>query len=705
MCLKCKNKILECIEELCLSVTTKEHTPNILALLTTTDELNARQILDVTNASLAEILLQLQRGKINKNNKTGPARDITPQTNPRSYVEQISFSILMNWLLKALTLLFVGTPCSGMAPDSEEQRRLLSSLIRIKAVETMTTVVLAALIKTYKKWNYGDLPETSQSDNFEDSVLATVEIAACYGGGQEFRQHQFARWKTDFVMKCFRGDLGVDYWDGSCRLCWNCDGPTLRGASRKVCSGCKFAVYCSPTCFETDWKFCHKKVCKCLRKHKHSLSEMGNSDCFYNSPATVYSTYYKWKSGMSRWRPHISNGNQAYQHFASFVKKLESKEQPLPFNSSVLVIGGAGQVGAGICHAFQKKKWTVISIDPLINTTIQQVSSDQFQSWMNTITQIVYVAEQGDREAYNTNAELSNENNARFTTFIERISNCCDSTFKSKITVHYVGGSWTRRQPSTSGMVSDEALCKDNGGDNNYEQAKTMAQQNASSLSTIHAISILFYDWISVVPNLNSNHTIAKMVDSAIKTNSITYSSEEYGRPLMHGNQSGEVVVAMARQRLVDDVSIVTEEEMVAKISQTDLYINDPDALELDLCNARKLQNGLYTFYMEHVPKSKYSNLELPLFATVLVPGCFVPFATFATIVKNIVDENQSSSGVVIELKEQETPTPIYLKTKCESLFVCNDLQISPDVKLIEDGIKESAMFRYKEAMKGETKE
>ena len=119
----------------------------------------------------------------------------------------------------------------------------------------------------------------------------------------------------------------------------------------------------------------------------------------------------------------------------------------------------------------------------------------------------------GDRAAYNANSELNVHNNARFTAFIERVI-ACDA--KTKHHIHYVGGSWTRRQPE-NGLVQDMSLCKDNGGDNKYEQAKTSAQQNAHSLATLHSVSIVFYDWISIAPNFNPNCAIGQMVTSAGK--------------------------------------------------------------------------------------------------------------------------------------------------------------------------------------------
>lgn len=233
-------------------------------------------------------------------------------------MEQQSLNVLLEWLVSALTALF-SNACLGSTHDSPEQKRLLMGLLRINSVEAFSVAVLAALIVSYRTYDYGNLSLLMATPGFEDSVSAAVAIVSRPGGGHAWRQHQFGDWKRDHLVPIFRNEKGSLATAG-CRVCWGCAGPTLRGGSRLVCSQCKFAVFCSNACFKEDWKFCHKRVCKLLRAHRDSTRDGRHRSL----EGMIASTYYKWKSGKGHWKPMV----KGFPHFQAFVDVLDSREQP-----------------------------------------------------------------------------------------------------------------------------------------------------------------------------------------------------------------------------------------------------------------------------------------------------------------------------------------------------------------------------------------
>jgi len=165
--------------------------------------------------------------------------------------------------------------------------------------------------------------------------------------------------------------------------------------------------------------------------------------------------------------------------------------------------------------------------------------------------------------------------------------------------------------------------------------ARALAAQYAAH----HHLSITFLDCISVVPNYAPNFSINRMVRSAHEHGIIKFSSGgDYGRPLLHSSQAGELVASLIERRRAGG----------------ELGNND---------------NG-------------------GSFETVLVPGHFVPFQTFARIAKAAVLKKYGRKENDITFQEYEE-TPDELRTRCISAitkdwFVCNSA-------LVELGLEQSA--------------
>ena len=263
-----------------------------------------------------------------------------------------------------------------------------------------------------------------------------------------------------------------------------------------------------------------------------------------------------------------------------------------------------------------------------------------------------YVAEEGNRDIYSSNKTLGSENCARFAAFVKRLGKIWKFSHRCKrneqdmpiLSISYCGGSWTRREADkVNFIVSDESEVKKNGGSNDYECAKTSAHAIAKDLSVIHGdwCQITFYDYISVVPNFAPNFTVGKMVQSAMENGSILYSKGDYGRPLLHSTQAGDIVVNYAERR--------------------------------------------YSSRKEKMPTSSSK------FDTILIPGHFTPFKKFAFIAKEVVVGKGGKNPEEVSLTTQES-TPDFLRSRCISERLLREINFIPDGKLVEEGLRETAI-------------
>jgi nucleoside-diphosphate-sugar epimerase len=322
-----------------------------------------------------------------------------------------------------------------------------------------------------------------------------------------------------------------------------------------------------------------------------------------------------------------------------------------PAVARVVIVGGAGNVGKGIFQACcARSAWTVTSVDPAfegalsvpnfdegfrrINSMIEDIDDNTLQSWFAveekqkyTHVEFIVTNDSGNREHYAVDPNLGLRNDARFNTLVKRIVAARDHSNKlqserginTKVSVHisYIGGSWTRRQSSHSNLViNDTSPAKLGGGSNPYEIAKSNAQTNARQISRQYAIAVTFYDYISIVPNFAPNFSVNRMTRSGLENGVIKFSQGDYGRPLLHALEAGEYVADLV-------------EKKVHSRSQRDA--NDDDIL----------------------------------FETVLVPGHFVTFQTFANIAKEAIESHRYvDSSIVFEAYKQ---TPDELRTRCIS--------------------------------------
>ncbi len=287
-----------------------------------------------------------------------------------------------------------------------------------------------------------------------------------------------------------------------------------------------------------------------------------------------------------------------------------------------IVVGGTGNVGRGVVESFEKSGWQVEIIDPQVNKKFEDLSQEELENLLSGINHIIYAAESGNREDYEANLNLSQENNRRFKDFIERVA-CTNPS----IVVWYIGGSWTKRKPDESWLVTDNSPNKPLDECNEYEKAKVMAQENARRLSD--KIRIRFLDWVSIVPNLAPNFSIPRLVTQAIKEGKITYSPGGYGRPLLEAVQAGEALLL--------------------------LVANDG--------NER--------------------------FRKFLIPGVFVKFEAFAQAVKKVI-EQETGREIKLEMQTQ-TPEFLKTKTHSDYLeslgFVPDRKRI---IKALEINARES---------------
>lgn len=321
---------------------------------------------------------------------------------------------------------------------------------------------------------------------------------------------------------------------------------------------------------------------------------------------------------------------------------------------TVIVIGSAGQVGDGIKKAFAAQKWNVIAIDPKedelaslcnvksIRSTAEEVTERNWKSWFLDCVccEVVYASEEGNRDVYDLNPDLGTKNNHRFATHLERLKRIflqVRTSTAQRLYISYCGGSWTRRKmDSQTFCVGDESATKNNGGENNYECAKSSACEYAKSLARMHKdwLTILFFDYISVVPNYSANFTMRKMVQSAMTAGKIAHSAGDYGRPLLNSQQAGSILVTLAEQRA----------------SLERLNHKDP-------------------------------------FDIFIVPGHFTSFETFAKIAKEIAEQNGKKN---VKLICQED-TPDFLRSRCYSERLVETIDFVADYKLVEKGLRETA--------------
>ena len=345
----------------------------------------------------------------------------------------------------------------------------------------------------------------------------------------------------------------------------------------------------------------------------------------------------------------------------------------------VVIIGGAGNVGRGLCISCScYSEWQVIGVDPnfkqscddvpsnnemnnidTLSSCIEDVDTAVFQSWfiakdddggstMKQHVEFIVTNDDGNRDNYTHNPNLGHNNNVRFEMLVKRIADTRDQVKNystnnvdgDDVSVHisYIGGSWTRLQPNVNQIVNESSPVREGGGSNPYEIAKTSAEQNAKKMSIMHSIGITFYDYISIVPNYSSNFSINRMVRSGMEDNVIKYSSGDYGRPLLHSVQAGEFVANVIEKQILDSHH-----------------------------TANQVQ-----------------------YETIVVPGHFVSFETFADIAKEVIESRNGSDGgnatnnIAFKTYEQ---TPDELRTRC---IPTEGIEI--DASLINEGLKESAV-------------
>lgn len=124
----------------------------------------------------------------------------------------------------------------------------------------------------------------------------------------------------------------------------------------------------------------------------------------------------------------------------------------------------------------------------------------------------------------------------------------------------------------------------------------------------------------------------------------IKYSPGDYGRPLLHSAQAGEFVANVIEKQILDSHHTTNQVQ----------------------------------------------------YETIVVPGHFVSFQTFANIAKEVLENKNSSddghaaNNIVFETYEQ---TPDELRTRCTP----STKGIEIDASLINEGLKESAVHTLKQ--------
>lgn len=325
---------------------------------------------------------------------------------------------------------------------------------------------------------------------------------------------------------------------------------------------------------------------------------------------------------------------------------------------NVVLVVGVGNVGAGIAMAFVQAGWVVFSVDPSAScvpsaltisphrfhlSAVEDLPDVEFASAACAAHEVVYAAECGDRDEYARDSSLFTANVARFEAFARRLRRLCPMTSH----LAYAGGSWTRRLAETPGddaeapRVQDDSPPKPASEANPYELAKSAACEAAGQLSVELQLPITFYDWASIVPNLRPNFTVGAMTAAALASGSITYSAGAFGRPLLHAEDAGRVLLLCTQQRLKQRTGAA--------------------ATSSGAC-----------------------------FDVVLLPGFFTPFEQFAQVVKSEVDRSGHVAAEVA-LLEQAGCTPAFLRSRCISarLAACG---FEPDAAAVERGLRDTCM-------------
>lgn len=355
-----------------------------------------------------------------------------------------------------------------------------------------------------------------------------------------------------------------------------------------------------------------------------------------------------------------------------------------PITVRIVVVGGAGNVGAGVCDACSARSdWDVINVDHassssreraserrrggaateeeniarVVVSTVEDVDEEVFRSWFvvgldesrgrGGHVEFVVTNDDGNRDAYARDPTLGVRNNARYASLIRRIATAQRRLEIEATSTHvsYVGGSWTRRRPRDDNrlVVDDASPAKPGGGSNPYERAKTDAERNARESSLEHGVPTTFYDYASVVPNLSPNFSVNRMVVSGLEDGVIRFSpGDEFGRPLLHSARAGEFVARAIEKRIAS------------------LRRGDDDVS----------------------------------YETVLVPGDFVPFRTFANVAKEVVERYYGDDGRDVSLETYDR-TPNELRTRCVS---SSSREFASDYASIHEGLKEAAthtLLRY----------
>lgn len=134
---------------------------------------------------------------------------------------------------------------------------------------------------------------------------------------------------------------------------------------------------------------------------------------------------------------------------------------------------------------------------------------------------VVYAADMGNRGRYHSLRGLNELNNRRFRSFCERCRFLLGSS--ARLNLIYIGGSWTKRRviDAESMVVNDDAYNKIDPTVE-YEIAKIEAEETAKQLAEELDISIAFFDWINVVPNLDPEFAMARMTQDAVMKRTIT---------------------------------------------------------------------------------------------------------------------------------------------------------------------------------------
>eukprot|EP00040_Diaphanoeca_grandis_P016565 m.85643 g.85643 ORF g.85643 m.85643 type:complete len:1340 (-) comp25887_c0_seq1:274-4293(-) len=334
---------------------------------------------------------------------------------------------------------------------------------------------------------------------------------------------------------------------------------------------------------------------------------------------------------------------------------------PTKKERTILLVGVHGTVGAGVATAFRDAGWTVIGVDPIYKgspysgteddyaSTIEAVPDMWLQYTLKRCTAVVYVADSGNKIRYQTVKGLGTANNKRFRVFCERCRSLLGSHACTWI-VH-IGGSWTKRKvvDGASLIVTDDSYSKPNPA-NHYEAAKIEAEAMSKQVSEELDVFVSFFDWITVVPNFDSDFIIAKMTREAMGKRSLNHPiGDHHGLPLLHSRDAGLLLLAYVEQHITD------------------------------IRKGGSLHNG-----------SK--------FHSVLMPGVFTTFSSFAEIIKNTLFEleleNDSDPQLVQPIMLVEQDIKDMSTPRCESR-IFEDLSFTPDAAAITEGLRSSCISAW----------